>query len=157
MEMSILWDGKRMRTLSHTRAGFKTFPAEAVTYHCLNLATCAENGSHQGLKAGCTLPPNMLERMSRSVQSQLITVNSSRAQGCTQTCPVYLGLHKPLNSCISPLDQRAQGQMSIAMSHQHDHHVAPQLQARVFVVYACELSQWDCCLQPMLLPDTTIF
>lgn len=64
--MSILWDGKRMRTLSHTRAGSKTFPAEAFTYHCLNLAICAENGSHQGLKAGYSLPPSMLERMSSS-------------------------------------------------------------------------------------------
>lgn len=66
MEMSILWDGKRMRTLSHTRAGFQTSLAEAVTYHCLNLAICAENGSQQGLKAGYSLPPSILERMSRS-------------------------------------------------------------------------------------------
>lgn len=33
---------------------------EAITYHCLNLEICAENGSHQGLKAGYSLPPSML-------------------------------------------------------------------------------------------------
>lgn len=51
---------------SHARVGFETFPAEAVTYCCLNLAICAENGSHQGLKAGYGLAPSMLKRMSRS-------------------------------------------------------------------------------------------
>jgi len=65
-EMSIVWDGKRARTLSHTIAGFKPFPAEAVTYCHLNLTICAENGSHQGLKAGYRLVSSILERMSRS-------------------------------------------------------------------------------------------
>lgn len=59
-------NGKRMKTLGHTRVGFKTFPAEAVTYCCLNLPICAENGSQQGLKAGYSLASSMLDRMTRS-------------------------------------------------------------------------------------------
>lgn len=61
-EISIVWDGKGMRTLSHTRVGFKTFPAEAVPCCCLNLAIYAENGFHRGLEAGYSLAPSMLER-----------------------------------------------------------------------------------------------
>lgn len=65
----------------HTRISFETFPAETAEYHCLNLAIHAEDGSHQALKAGYSLPPSMLERVSRSGLSQLITAYSSRAQG----------------------------------------------------------------------------
>lgn len=52
-------------TESH-QSWFSNISSEAVTYHCLNLAICAENGSQQGLNAGYSLPPSILERMSRS-------------------------------------------------------------------------------------------
>lgn len=82
--MSIVWDGKRMRTLSHTRVGFKTFPAEAVTYCCLNLAMCAENGSHQGLMAGYGLAPSMLKK---DIKVWIITANNSLSQQGTGIHP----------------------------------------------------------------------
>lgn len=62
-----------MRTLSHTRVGFKTFPAEAVAYCCLNLVTCRK-----------WLPPRTrgwllsgTKRAWKNVKVWIITVNNS--------------------------------------------------------------------------------
>jgi len=41
--------------------GFKKFPAEVVSYYCLKLAIYAENVFQQGIKAGYSLAPSVLE------------------------------------------------------------------------------------------------